>query len=278
MQLPKALEDILNGPALYELLTPHYWDGTFSKPLKKIHKISICTTVMNRIEDLKLTLPQNILDNLRYSKVEFVVIDYNSKDGVSDWIQKELYDYVKDGILVVGRTEDPIGYSMAHSRNVAFKLATGDIVTNVDADNFTKEGFASYLNELANQVPEKCIFAKGKKMMRGRIGFYRNEFMEQLGGYDEGLTGYGHDDHDLVYRAWMLGFKMAWFGGRFYGATPDHRKHQTENFVEKDWKYTEKRNKLISFFNLAIGWYKANEGRYWGKAKILKNFEEVINL
>ena len=64
---------------------------------------------------------------------------------------------------------------------------------------------------MANDCPKKVIFAKGKRAMHGRIGFYRKEFVDLLGGYDETLQGYGHDDHDLVQRAWKQGFVMYWW-------------------------------------------------------------------
>jgi hypothetical protein len=167
---------------------------------------------------------------------------------------------------------------MAHSRNICFKLANGLLVNSVDADNFINPGFFDYLNKLAHQQPEKAIFAKGKRSLHGRLGFYKHEFIDLLGGYDEGLLGYGAEDHDLMHRAWGLGFSLLWYGGQFYKGTPNHRKHQTENFDEKDWKYTECRNKVISLFNLTYGRFKANSKREWGKATVVKNFKEVMQI
>ena len=64
------------------------WDGRFTKEVTKQYKVSICTTCMDRLSDLKQTLPQNIQDNLDYPNVEFVVLDYNSKkDDVDGWIK-----------------------------------------------------------------------------------------------------------------------------------------------------------------------------------------------
>jgi len=276
----EVFSDILKQDAWSRSVTPQYWNGKKDIPVTKNHKISICTTCMNRLDDLKITLPKNIEDNSDYPEVEFVVLDYNSSDGLADWIKSDMQSYIDKGILNFYRTEEPKTYSMAHSRNVAFKLAQGHIVNNVDADNFTNKGFANYLNLLAHQVPEKAVFAKGKRMLRGRLGFYKNEFIDLLGGYSEMelLSAYGHDDHDLLHRAFGLKFQMVWWSGQYYNATPNHQKHQMDNFQNKDWKFTEKCNKLLSFFSLFYGLYKANRGGQWGKATVVRNFLETIHV
>lgn len=260
---------------------PTDWDRVFTKEVTKQYKISICTTVMNRLENLKRTLPQNVSDNRDYPNLEFVILDYNSSDGLEEWMRGGAwlhFEIPKTFLINYYRTTEPQYYSMAHSRNVAFRVAQGDIVVNVDADGFTTPGFATYLNRLANEQPRKAIFAKGKKLMRGRLGFFKDEFVNELGGYDEDLLGYGHDDHDLLHRAWGLGYKLMWFGGQYCRLVDDHHKHQGGNYQHSSWKYTERRNKLLSLYNLSVGKFKANEGHHWGKAHLVKNFCEEIDV
>ena len=234
---------------------------------------------MGRLFDLKKTLPQNIEDNIGYDNIEFVIVDYNCPDNTGEWIKDNFYDMIKEGKMIYCRTEEPNKYSMSHSRNIGFKIATGDIINSVDADSYTKRGFANYVNRLANAQPEKAIFGKGKRMLRGRLGFYKNEFIKELGGYDEilGDIGYGSEDHDILARAWGLGYKLMWYGGKFFCRT-ESKKHQTDNYDNKDWKHTENINKLISFFNIYRGRYKANQKRHWGKAHLTVNFEKEIDI
>lgn len=255
------------------------WDGKFIKPVVKKNKISLCTTCMNRLEDLKQTLPKNIEDNRDYENIEFVLLDYNSNDGLGSWVGSEMIDYINEGILVYYRTEEPEYFDMSHSRNVAFLVATGDIVNNVDADSFTNEGFADIINKIANEQPEKAIFGKSKQLLRGRIGFYRLEFIHDLGGYDEDLKGYGHDDADIMNRAWELGFKFMPFSrqGNFVGVVPNHIKHQEGNYKEP-WWVTEGRNRFISYTNLILKKFRANENRVWGKATLVKNFQTKMKI
>jgi len=255
-----------------------FWDGKLDQDLPNTqYSISLCTTCMNRLVDLKQTMPKNIEDNADYPNVEFVLLDYNSSDGLGDWVKKEMGDHLESGKLQYFRTEDPQFYSMTHSRNVAFKLASGSVVNNLDADNFTNPGFASRVNALANQRPQHAIFAKGKRMLRGRLGFWKHEFMDLLGGYDEDIKDYGHDDHDLMNRAYMMGFMLMWWGGQHY-ANCGSKKHQTGNMENTKWKETEFRNKVISYKKILAGKLKANEDKEWGKANIEKNFKDRFSI
>lgn len=262
------------------------WDGQFKKPITKEHKVSLCTTCMDRLDNLKQTLPQNMKDNEDYDNVEFVVLDYNSrKDDVWGWMKNNMMPHIKSGRVVYYRTCEPQYFDMAHSRNVAFKLASGDIVNNIDADAFTPYseqwdcGFATFINRLANQQPQKAIFAKSRQLLRGRLGFYKDEFIQILGGYDQDLVYYGHDDADLMNRAWKLGFKMMSYSGgkNFCGIVPNHIKHQEGNYPVPWWQ-SEGRNRLLSYAKVIAGIWKANEGREWGKATVIKNFEEEIHI
>jgi hypothetical protein len=271
--------DIIKGDALPEFIKPIYWDGQIPEFKEiKYNSITVCTTVMNRTQDLSQTIIKNIEDNLSYEgKKEFLILNYNSKDNLDEWIKSNLSKYIEKEIVTYYKTEEPKYYSMSHSRNICYKLASGDIVNSVDADNFVNQGFLSYVNILANIQPRKAIFAKGRRMLHGRLGFWKDECIQQLGCYDEELCGYGAEDKDLMHRAYGLGYKLMWYGSAYYVGI-DSKKHQTTNFKNKDWRFTERRNKLISFFNLYYGRYKANMYNPFGEATVVKNFSEEIKI
>ena len=245
--------------------------------VSRYRKISICTTCMNRLYDLKETLPKNIKDNKDYPNLEFVVLDYNSTDGLEEWMKNNMMDHISTGRVVYCRTQEPEYFEMGHSRNIAFKLASGDIVNNVDADNFVNNGFADVLNKMAEIRPKQALFCKGKRGMHGRIGFYKDDFLS-LGGYDEDLVGYGFDDHNLVYRAMCLGFKMMWWGGKYCDRIKTPRGEVTANMEHKSWRETEKINQKITFAKIEKKEWIVNRDRHWGKAKIVKNFNIKLDI
>lgn len=267
------------------------WNGNFSNKVKKNYKISFCTTCMNRLYNLKETLPENIEFNKNYSNLEFVILDYNSQDGLKKWMKKNMMEHIESGRVVYYRTKEPKYFSMAHSRNVVFKVATGEIINNIDADNYTvslkgetrrrydypKECLASYINSMANECEKNVVFAKGKQLVHGRIGFYRKEFINLLGGYDENLFGYGYDDIDLFTRARLLGFTLCSWGGRYYGRIKTGGKEKGQN-MERSWKITQVENKDKSIKNTEGGILVANKGKEWGTAKLIKNFREVVEI
>ena len=177
---------------------------------------------MGRRHHLEQTLLKNIEDNLPTKagdpSVEFVLVDYNSKDGLREWVENNaaLKPYLENGTLVYARYPDAPYFHHAHAKNIAHRLATGDVVCNVDADNFTGKGFARYLaKEFAGGkhafVHPSFSLLKGLPIERsgisGRIALLRKDFIA-LGGYSETRfkKGWGGEDADFLMRA--LAFKL----------------------------------------------------------------------
>jgi len=239
---------------------------------------------MNRLEDLQITLPFNIKANYGYSNLEFVLLDYSSSDGLGKWIKRRMMKHIENGKLIYYRLEGKKYYDMSPARNIVFKLATGDIVNNLDADNFTSDGtpmivsWAEWLNNKVNKYPYKTIFLKTKQLgiIHGRVGLHKKAFIELLGGYDEDLEGYGYDDQSLVERAIALGFNLCpWGGGYFYRIETREKK---DDNLRRHWKETRGENRALTKEKIARGEYKVNIGKEWGKATVIKNFKEEISV
>lgn len=160
---------------------------------------------MNRLHHIKETLPKNIKDNLDYKNVEFILLDYGSSDGLQEWVLKAMSVEINKGILKYYNFPNVEYFDRSHSRNLAFKLATGDVLCNVDADNYTGKGFAKYVNEKFSYNSNIYLVADTKK----RFYFLRNAFgrfciskqdFEELGGLDEEMKSYGSETVDLYNR------------------------------------------------------------------------------
>jgi|JI6StandDraft_1071083.scaffolds.fasta_scaffold02906_13 hypothetical protein len=274
IEMEAEIERLESFPALQ--FARRVWLESSYRSIRNV-RISLCTTCMGRLSDLATTLPKNILDNADYPELEFVVLDYNSSDNLGTWIGSEMRHEIESGRLIYARTNEPTVYSMTHSRNMAFRVATGEIVCNVDADNFTGVGFAEKINELAQWRASGVVFGKGPRKLRGRLGFWKTDFVNVLGGYDEDIEDYGFDDWDILLRAWASGFVLLPFGEDYHDQT-DSPKYQVDNMKCKDWRYTEVRNRLLSLRNISAGRLKANVGRAWGQGLIVKNFRERMLL
>lgn len=170
------------------------------------HKISFCTVCMGRLNHLKHTLPQNIRDALPYGNIEFVVLNYNSKDNLDEWFESNMLEFCKNGILKYYKTIEPIYFNMSHSKNVAAKKASGDIICNIDADNYIGKGFAEFVNEIFTKNSATYITVEkniSPSDCYGRICVLKNDFY-QLRGYDENMKKYGGEDSDFCQRLNLL--------------------------------------------------------------------------
>jgi hypothetical protein len=255
------------------------WDGRFIKPIKKNYKISICIPCMNRLEEIKISIPENIEANSDYPNFELVLLDYNSTDGLKHWVKTKMMKYIESGLLVYYRTEEPKYFCPQHSRNLVMKLGSGDVVNMLDANKVATQNFAAHVNQIANQIERPVIFARAPKSyfrLFGRLGFFKEDFMH-LGGFNEQLSGYGWQDRDLLYRAMKMGYTLGWYKGYLRR----HKSQHGSNYFHprnKKILFTHDINCLISYINLFSDRFIANEGKEWGKAKLVKNFEEEIKV
>lgn len=167
--------------------------------MERMLKISFCITCMDRLHHLMQTLPINIKNTESYQNKEFIVLDYGSKDNLKEWIKPYNVKFF--------RTEKPKYFIAAHAKNIAHRQATGDILCNLDADNYLVEGFPEYINELFQS--KNCILGSGPVDLFGNAGCcgkiaLKKEHFYSVNGYDEEQNlGWGWDDTSLRYRAKM---------------------------------------------------------------------------
>lgn len=176
------------------------------------YQITFCTVCMNRLEHISKTLRKNITDNGEYPDASFLLLDYNSEDGLEDYIKNGFAAEIASGRLTYYKTVEPEFFNRSHSRNIAFKLAKGDLICNVDADNFTGKGFAAHLNKVFNSWQDIFLSTvnnlkkEDQSDVLGRICIKKEDFLK-LGGFDERMVNYGFEDYDLIYRAAAMGLK-----------------------------------------------------------------------
>jgi len=180
-------------------------------------KIAFCITCMNRLHHLQQTLEKNIQDNYLPDKVKFILLDYNSQDGLEQWVYHNMMQHIESGMLVYYKTLEPQYYFRSHSRNMVFRLANAEILCNLDADNFLGEGFASFMVE--EFLKNERIFYTNNYSLNdtfGRVCVRSEDFMS-IRGYNEALKGYGYEDNDFQNRLILHGLKpMSFYNPEFY--------------------------------------------------------------
>lgn len=209
--------------------------------MNKHLSISFCTVSMNRAQHVMQTLPVNIADNKDYPNLEFVLLDYNSSDGLEQYVKENFSEHLKSGILKYYRTGNPEYFHRSHSRNLLFKLAEGDIICNVDADNFTGKNFAEYINNMFGKNRNIFLTTLQKtgttfrRDVMGRICVNRNDFY-RTGGFDERMASYGFEDYDLANRLEMAGVKRACFeNGEYFKAIQHQQAERLSNeFISRN--------------------------------------------
>ena len=67
--------------------------------------VSICTIAMNRLHHVQKTLPVNLAQNAD-PKVNFVLLDYSSNDGLGDYVKSNFREQIANGTLVYYRYND----------------------------------------------------------------------------------------------------------------------------------------------------------------------------
>lgn len=237
-------------------------------------KISFCTTCMGRTHHLKQTLPKNIRENLPRANqldpdVEFVVLDYNSQDGLEEWIKSdpEMIEYMQKGILVYARTTEPEFFRMAHAKNMSHRLATGDVLCNTDADNFLGNHFATELANIFQQDKNVIVhparvlgknISVNERGFFGRIAAERSSFYA-LGGYNENrFKGWGCEDSHFLLRAYAIGLKpYSIFDKSFFETIGHGDSERIQNMDDKE----------TSIKNLR----RCDENYFLRKASVLKN-------
>ena len=181
-----------------------------SKIILDMKKISICTVCGNRLPYLRETLRVNIAENSEFPNLEYVVLNYNSKDGMDEWMMANMKKHIDSGLLKYYKTNEPEYFDLSHSKNMATRLATGDIICNIDADNFVGRGYLRWVEECFNRHgPDTLITTIHKddipyQDMGGKLGFTKALF-HAVNGYDESLFSYGMEDVDLANRLEIAG-------------------------------------------------------------------------
>lgn len=190
---------------------------------RQFPQITFAITCKGRTQHLRQTLKRNLADNADYPNCTFVLLNYGSQDDLMQFVRDEVREALDDNILTVYTYVNVGPFRMAHAKNAAHRLAIregADILVNLDADNFTGAGFASYLAQKFRgradlyMAIDKIVPGVTPRGVMGRIVCTRDQFL-QVGGYDERFEEWGPDDKDFNQRLRRAGYQWEALDMRF---------------------------------------------------------------
>ena len=226
-------------------------------------ELSFCITCMNRTNYLKKTLLKNLNDN-KNSKVEFILVNFNSVDGLEDYINNnnEIKKYLVTKQLKYFNCEKLKYWHSSIAKNIAHNYASGNILVNLDCDNFIGENGGDFIINYFKQLGNNIILSQSKEIFgsgtAGRISISKNNF-KKLGGYNESFFPMGYQDTDFIERAKKINLKHINIS-KNNDAIINNKKESLINCdTNIDYITMENCNKLISKINLENNEYVANK-------------------
>ena len=248
-------------------------------------KISFCISCMNRFWQIKNTLVKNLKDNYEdRDVVEFILIDFNSNDGLRDFVTNNFKDEIKKKYLKYYFTEELDSWHAPITRNTTHIVANGDILVNLDADNYTGYRGGKFLLDIYKNNDRNIFIHQGQgifgKGNSGRISYYKEDFLK-IGGYDQDFMPMGHLDGDLINRFVAFGIKRINLPNDYYNKTIKNTKDDSvKNCKSKyTWREMCKYNTNLSSNNISNNKLIANEGKTIGIANkliLFNNNNEIV--
>ena len=128
--------------------------------------------------------------------VEIVILNYNSTDGLEEYIESLPQEIVH--IKYTGNEH----YHMAHARNLSMLAGSGKYLVSANSDSLLSEDFFAAIRKI---LVDGIIWSRNLGYS-GILVIQKKEFID-AGGYDERFEFYGPDDKELMERLRRRGGK-----------------------------------------------------------------------
>ena len=238
--------------------------------------VSLCTTAKDRFEHLDQTFLRNLRDNEAYGNCEFLLLDYQCPDPrTRQWVRAELKPYIDTGLVNYYYYPQGETFNISHARNLAFRLAKGDILCGVDADNLLGEGFVAYV---AAVLRREGVFLRASKYasLAGRICLRRGDW-EAAGGFDERFTGWGMEDEDFANRLRLLGLREQRVVHLRFRKAIAHKDELRTRYYARDQETSLRENKALAEANARLRIVRPN-GADFGHGRVEQNLKEWLDV
>jgi hypothetical protein len=232
-------------------------------------KISFCTTCFNRAYQFRQTFENNCAIISREKNVEWVILNLNSKDGLHEYMMNKLPSFPQN--IVYAKETATRFWHVSVAKNMAHRIGSGDVLVNLDCDNFIGNTLDLIRGPLSNGTKAIHLWSGiSRDGTCGRIAIVKSEFFS-LGGYDESFFPIGHDDLDLLKRARKSGLSV-----ERHPCASNLALRNTKKVAIKycqlgsklTWEQCCKRNRQKSNKNIEENHLIANIGKNWGSGNL----------
>jgi hypothetical protein len=201
--------------------------------------IGFCTSCMNRRWQVEATLARN-LATLRGTGHFLALANYNSTDGLDEYVRENHQQDQREGTLLYFRTTTPTRFDASIAKNLAHRLAMTrgpDVLFNLDADNFVTAETLSIVVRTFAERRDRVLHQWSTSMRDGsfgRIGMAVDHW-KRIGGYDETLQRMAWQDMDLLNRARAVGLQYRHESQGIEAAIRNSYEQKLAN-VGEDWQ------------------------------------------
>jgi hypothetical protein len=208
-------------------------------------KISYCITSLGRFNQISKTLIPNLRANLRdQDKVEYILVDFNRPDDLQleNFVKKNCSGELKSGYLKYYRTDKQPYWHASTCKNTSHRLASYDILFNLDGDNYIEEGHAIEVLKAHKKGIDEGInlivhdwSGNYRDGTYGRVAILRKHFTE-IGGFDEEFKAHGYEETDCMERLKIyLNCKVIRLSRRYCGGKLPKAIMNSKNGNEQHW-------------------------------------------
>lgn len=163
--------------------------------------LSFCIPVMDRLDDLKSTLGNNLDDNRTLqSAIEFIIICFDRNSATADWVHDNFAEDIAAGYLHCHRSQLLQKWHFGRAKNCFRGLARGRIYASLDADNYTGPSGGRHIIEVFEKNHYNCIFHQFQGDWGdgtcGRVSMPMEDYIKT--GYDDTFLPRQWDEMDAI--------------------------------------------------------------------------------
>lgn len=171
-------------------------------------KFSIIVPIYNIDKYIEKSI-QSVLEQ-NYDNFELILVNDGSKDNSKEICEK--YAGIDSRIIVINKKNG----GLPAARNSGIRKATGDYICHLDGDDFWKEGYLTYLNDILKNNEVDVLFGCGRYDYFGDekyIKEYYYKINHDLVDKDELMKYLMEDRHEIPASAWSNVYRTSFVKG-----------------------------------------------------------------